>query len=86
MDLQMPNMDGLTATQVIMAECNRSTPQIVAVSANVYESDKAACSAAGMVDFIEKPIRMPVLKASLDRCKERGGWAGWTTELPARTM
>jgi CheY-like chemotaxis protein len=75
MDLQMPNMDGLTAAQVIMAECHGTAPQIVAVSANVYESDKAACSAAGMVDFIEKPISMPLLKASLERCQQRGAWS-----------
>jgi CheY-like chemotaxis protein len=74
MDLQMPNMDGLTAAQVIMAECNGS-PQIVAVSANVYESDKAACYAAGMVDFLEKPIRLPLLKTSLNRCSQRGTWS-----------
>lgn len=72
MDLQMPNMDGLTAAQVIMAECpTGQAPQIIAVSANVYESDKASCSAAGMVDFIEKPIRMPILRTSLERCIQR---------------
>lgn len=68
----MPNLDGLTAAQIIVAECGSCTPpQIVAVSANVYESDKAACAAAGMVDFLEKPIRMPLLKSTLGRCLER---------------
>jgi CheY-like chemotaxis protein len=48
MDLQMPNMDGLTASRVIMAECSTAAPLINAVSANGYECDKAACSVAGM--------------------------------------
>jgi len=57
MDLQMPGMDGLTATRAIRATCelNRSTP-IVAVSANVMPSHLADCAVAGMNDDIAKPI------------------------------
>ena len=58
MDLQMPGMDGLTATRAIRATCeiNRGTP-VVAVSANVLEAQVDACREAGMNDHIAKPIR-----------------------------
>jgi signal transduction histidine kinase/FixJ family two-component response regulator len=72
MDLQMPNRDGLLASRVIMSECDgaQPAPQIIAISANVYASDKAACLAAGMVDLIEKPISRQLLKAALERCTQ----------------
>lgn len=42
-------------------------PQIIAVTANVYESDREACAEVGMVDFLGKPL----LKSSLERCLHR---------------
>ena len=58
MDLQMPGMDGLAATQAIRAnaELNCDTP-ILAVSANVLPAQIEACHAAGMSDHIAKPIQ-----------------------------
>jgi PAS domain S-box-containing protein len=58
MDLQMPGMDGLTATRIIRetAELNRRTP-IIALSANVLSQHLAACDEAGMDDHLAKPIR-----------------------------
>ena len=57
MDLQMPGVDGVVATQTIRqtSQHNRRTP-IVAVSANVLPAHVAACLAAGMDDHIPKPI------------------------------
>jgi CheY-like chemotaxis protein len=71
MDMQMPVMDGLTATRMIMHDAealNRARPLVVAVTANVYAEDKKNCREAGMCAFIEKPIRMDALQATLDEC------------------
>ncbi len=56
MDLQMPIMDGFTASKKIRSELGRTQLPIVAMSANVMESDKAACLAAGLNDHIGKPF------------------------------
>lgn len=56
MDMQMPNMDGVTATKVIRAIDTGDTLPIIAMTANAFEEDKAECLAAGMNDFITKPV------------------------------
>ena len=62
MDVQMPEMDGLTATKLIRKliceKCNGSTPQvkIVAMTANALPEDHQACLDAGMDNYISKPI------------------------------
>ncbi len=56
MDIQMPVMDGLTASKAIIREYGENSPKIVAMTANVYSKDKIKCKEAGMVDFIGKPI------------------------------
>ncbi|MBC3875229.1 PAS domain-containing protein [Undibacterium flavidum] len=56
MDLQMPVMDGYTATKKIRSELGRSKLPIVAMSANVMEADKQACIEAGLDDHIGKPF------------------------------
>ncbi len=56
MDMQMPIMDGLTATRIIKKDmCNRATP-IVAMTANVLSEDREKCFDAGMRYFVPKPI------------------------------
>jgi CheY-like chemotaxis protein len=58
MDLQMPGMDGVSATRAIRAnsEANGTTP-IIALSANVLPDHLTACAAAGMDDHVGKPIQ-----------------------------
>jgi CheY-like chemotaxis protein len=68
MDVQMPEMDGLEATrrihQLWPAE---SRPYIIAVTANAMEGDREACLAAGMDDYMSKPIREEELSSALAR-------------------
>ena len=68
MDLQMPGMDGMSATRAIRdnAELNRATP-ILALSANVLADQVAQCLAAGMNDHIAKPIKLDELIAKVGR-------------------
>lgn len=56
MDLQMPVMDGLTATRLIRSKSGYATLPIIAVTANTFSDDRAECIAAGMNDFLAKPI------------------------------
>ena len=56
MDMQMPNINGIEATQAIRQDSyNRNTP-ILAMTANAFEEDRAACIAAGMNEHICKPV------------------------------
>ncbi|GAB3250027.1 ATP-binding protein [Chitinimonas naiadis] len=67
MDMQMPEMDGLAATKAIRAmEEGRRIP-IVAMTANVLPEDRARCHAAGMDDFLGKPIALDKLRTSLQQ-------------------
>jgi PAS domain S-box-containing protein len=71
MDMQMPNLNGIDATREIRRDSlNRSTP-IVAMTANAFEEDRQACMAAGMDDFIIKPVDPDVLYETLLRWLER---------------
>ena len=65
-DIQMPEMDGLQAAREICARWPREErPRIVAITANASTSDRALCLAAGMDDYITKPIRAEDLRAVL---------------------
>ncbi|MFK8018710.1 MAG: ATP-binding protein [Pseudomonadales bacterium] len=64
MDLQMPEMDGLTATLAILAD-SENAPHIVAMTANVLDEERERCIAAGMSDFMSKPIKLDNLRSCL---------------------
>ncbi len=73
MDLQMPVMDGFTATAKIRRELGRTELPIVAMTANAMASDREACLAAGMNDHVGKPFDLDHLVATLLRCSGRAG-------------
>jgi two-component system, sensor histidine kinase and response regulator len=76
MDMQMPVMDGLAATRAIRLKPQFQTLPIIAMTANVMESDREKCSEAGMNDHLAKPIDPEALFASLLRwIKPRAGIA-----------
>jgi two-component system, sensor histidine kinase len=67
MDCQMPGMDGFEATRQIRARLNGRTLPIIALTANAMTTDRNACVAAGMDDFIPKPVRQEELRSCLER-------------------
>ena len=69
MDVQMPEMDGLEASRRITAQVAAGErPRIVAMTANAMQGDREMCLAAGMDDYITKPIRVDQLVEALNPC------------------
>jgi len=71
MDLQMPEMDGLTATKEIVKRYGLARPIIVAMTANVLKADRENCAAVGMDDFIPKPLLITELERTLSTRYQR---------------
>ncbi len=76
MDCQMPEMDGYEATRLIRKQekenqCARPPPHIIAVTASAMQGDRERCLAAGMNDYVCKPMRGHELKQALERWWER---------------
>jgi CheY-like chemotaxis protein len=70
MDVQMPELDGLEATQQICARWPvERRPRIIAMTANAMQGDRENCLAAGMDDYVSKPIRVDELVQALARCQ-----------------
>ncbi|WP_434686069.1 PAS domain S-box protein [Pseudanabaena minima] len=60
MDMQMPEMDGITATKIIRQDLNKKVP-IVALTANAMHEDRQICLDAGMNDFMSKPFNTKMI-------------------------
>jgi PAS domain S-box-containing protein len=77
MDVQMPVMDGLTATRRIRTspDLPRSIP-IIAVTAHALDEDRARCLQAGMDDFMTKPVEFSSLRVKLERVAARSDSRG----------
>jgi CheY-like chemotaxis protein len=75
MDVQMPEMDGLEASRRIVANARSGgeRPRIVAMTANAMQGDREACLAAGMDDYVTKPIRVEALVEALMSAAPRRG-------------
>ncbi|MCB0189620.1 MAG: response regulator, partial [Caldilineaceae bacterium] len=67
MDINMPEMDGLAATEAIRQRNDLAQPYIIAMTANAMYEDRKRCLDVGMNDYISKPIRMTDLSSALQR-------------------
>ncbi|MGH7310274.1 MAG: response regulator, partial [Candidatus Rokuibacteriota bacterium] len=72
MDVQMPEMDGFEASREITRRWSTDRrPRIVAMTANAMQGDRELCLAAGMDDYMSKPLRVEELMAALERSASR---------------
>jgi len=70
MDVQMPQLDGLEATRRLRRELPQATqPYVIAMTANAMQGDREMCLAAGMDDYVSKPIRTEELVMALSKSR-----------------
>lgn len=66
MDCQMPELDGIEATKLIRERGHsKSDLPIIALTAHVFDEDRVRCMAAGMNDFLSKPLSLEQLRTTL---------------------
>ncbi|MEI6558116.1 MAG: PAS domain S-box protein [Rhodospirillaceae bacterium] len=82
MDVQMPEIDGLLATRAIRADPALARLPVLALTANAFDEDRRNCLAAGMNDFVAKPVSPETLYATLLRWLPQSGCAPASPEPP----
>ncbi|NJN51303.1 MAG: response regulator [Gammaproteobacteria bacterium] len=65
MDVHMPDLDGLETSRRIRSRYPRESPWIIAMTANAMHGDRDACMAAGMNDYLAKPVSIAALQHAL---------------------
>lgn len=75
LDIQMPVMDGLTTARQIRARGRANLP-LIAITAHAFATDRERCLAAGMNDYLAKPVTLKALGEMVDR------WAGPSADIP----
>jgi signal transduction histidine kinase/CheY-like chemotaxis protein/HPt (histidine-containing phosphotransfer) domain-containing protein len=76
MDVNMPDVDGLEATRQIHAMLGDAAPPVIALTAGASLEDRARCEAAGMDDYLTKPLQVSALAQALER---------WVAQREARS-
>jgi signal transduction histidine kinase/CheY-like chemotaxis protein len=86
MDVMMPELDGLEATRRIVARWPAERrPRIVALTASAMREDRERCLAAGMDEYLSKPIDLPALAETLQRAN-RAAFRALEAEVPSLPM
>ncbi len=87
MDIFMPEMDGLEATKAVRAlPGDRGKVPIIAMTAYAVESDRESCLAAGMNDYVSKPINKQELLETVARWLQQSGGARKAAETPEEIL
>jgi signal transduction histidine kinase/CheY-like chemotaxis protein len=90
MDVQMPDMDGFEATRRILDVAGPRKPRIIAMTANALPGDRERCIAAGMSDYVTKPVRPGSLATALrqkyDGAPDGSERSGITDVLDAQVL
>ncbi len=71
MDVHMPRLDGVAATRRLMDELGSSRPPVIAMTANALPGDRERFLAAGMDDYVSKPIELADLRRAIERTSGR---------------
>jgi CheY-like chemotaxis protein len=72
MDIQMPELDGIETTKAIYQEWGKTNrPYIIAMTANVMQSNRDECLSVGMDDFIPKPVKLEAIVESIQLVQKR---------------
>lgn len=85
MDCQMPEMNGYdAATEIRRREAQDCHVAIIAMTADVIKGSRERCIAAGMDDYISKPINMNAVVAALEKTRSQSGSLAFVTPVPPK--